>query len=169
MGEINMNQKNQQGENFMKNKIMLFIALFFGLGLSSVFAQEWSPAQKEVWKNVNDYWALMAKGDLNGFFEYFHQDYVGWDNGDVLPSSKEESKKMFTFFYSGVKVPFYEIKPLAIKIYGDFAFVHYLYVMYMETPDGKKKSEKGRWTDILTKQGNKWVMIGDHGGRTSKD
>ena len=36
--------------------------------------------------------------------------------------------------------------------------------MFMEMPDGKKKSEKGTWTDILTKQGNKWVMIGDHGG-----
>jgi hypothetical protein len=28
---------------------------------------------------------------------------------------------------------------------------------------------QGRWTDILMKQGDKWVMIGDHGGRTSKE
>jgi ketosteroid isomerase-like protein len=157
-----------EGFTMRIKKLFLTVLLITGFGIASLNAQEWSVSQKEVWKNVNDYWALMAKGDLNGFFEYFHQDYVGWDNGDVLPSSKEESKKMFTFFYSGVKVPFYEIKPLAIKIYGDFAFVHYLYVMYMETPDGKKKSEKGRWTDILMKQGNKWVMIGDHGGATEE-
>ena len=66
---------------------------------------------------------------------------------------KEEMKKMYTFFYSGVKVPFYEIKPLAIKVYGDFAFADYNYFMFMETPDGKKKSEKGSWTDIQMKQG----------------
>jgi len=137
-------------------------------GLSSLKAQEWSAAQQEVWKNVNDYWALMAKEDLNGFFEYFHTDYIGWDNGSTLPSTKEEMKKMYTFFYSGVKVPFYEIKPLAIKVYGDFAFADYNYFMFMETPDGKKKSEKGSWTDILMKQGTKWVIIGDHGGATEE-
>jgi ketosteroid isomerase-like protein len=146
----------------------LFLTLLFlsGFGIASLKAQEWSAAQKEVWKNVNDYWALIAKGDLNGFFEYMHTDYVGWDNGSILPSNKEESKKMFAYFYSGMKIPLYEIKPLAIKIYGDFAFVHYTYVMFMVDPDGKKKSEKGTWTDILAKQGSKWVMIGDHGGAT---
>lgn len=146
--------------------ILLTILFITGFGVASLKAQEWSAAQKEVWKNVNDYWSIMAKGDLAGFYEYFHQDYMGWDNGSLLPSNKEESKKMFTFMFSGVKVPFYEIKPLAIKIYGDVAFVHYVYTMFIETPDSKKKTEKGRWTDILLKQGNKWVMIGDHGGET---
>ena len=28
--------------------------------------------------------------------------------------------------------------------------------------------EKGCWKDILMKKGNKWVMVGDHGGKTSK-
>jgi ketosteroid isomerase-like protein len=153
----------------MKIKSLLITVLVItGFGFSSLKAQEWSAAQKEVWKNVNDYWALMAKGDINGFYEYFHTDYIGWDNGDALPSTKEESKKMFTFFMTGVKVPVYQIKPVAIKVYGDFAFADYVYTMVMETPDGKKKTEKGTWTDILTKQGNKWVMIGDHGGATEE-
>ena len=140
-------------------------ALFFMTGATVVNAQEWSAAQKEVWKNVNDYWGVMAKGDLNGFFEYFSPDYIGWDDGSLLPSTKEESKKVFTYFYTGVKIPLYEIKPLAIVIHGDFAFVDYVYFMITEA-DGKKKSEKGRWTDILAKSGNKWLMIGDHGGAT---
>jgi ketosteroid isomerase-like protein len=153
----------------MKNKIMLTIALFFGLGISSLFAQEWSAAQKEVWKNVNDYWSLMAKGDVNGFLDYFHADYVGWDNNSALPSTKEESKKWITYAYQGVKVPVYEIKPVAIKIYGDVAFVDYYYAMAKETADGKKSMESGRWTDILLKQGNRYVMIGDHGGSTKPE
>ena len=153
----------------MKNKMMLAIALFFVTGLSSVFAQEWSPAQKEVWKNVNDYWGLMAKGDLNGFLDYFHADYVGWDNNSPLPSTKAESKKWITYAYQGVKIPVYEINPVAIKIYGDVAFVDYYYAMAKESQDGKKSSESGRWTDILLKQGNRWVMIGDHGGSDKKE
>jgi ketosteroid isomerase-like protein len=153
----------------MKNKVLLTIALVCWLGLSSTFAQDWSAAQKEVWKNVNDYWALLAKGDVNGFVEYLHADYMGWDNDSPLPSTKEENKKWLTFAFQGVKCPVYQINPLSIKIYGDVAFVHYYYAMVKEGPDGKKSSEGGRWTDILTKQGNKWVLIGDHGGRDKKE
>ena len=153
----------------MKNKIVLTTALFFVLGLSSVFAQEWSAAQKEIWINVNAYWALMAKGDINGFLEYFHSDYIGWDKNSPLPSTKEQSKKWIIYSYQGVKIPVYEIDPVAIKIYGDVAFVDYYYAMAKETADGKKSAESGRWTDILLKQGNKWVMIGDHGGSDKKE
>jgi hypothetical protein len=149
----------------MKNRLMLTIALLFGLGLSSVFAQEWSPAQKEVWKNVNNYWEVMSKGDVNGFLEYFHADYAGWENSDALPSSKEETKKWLTFAYQGMKVPVYDIKPVAIKIHGDVAIVDYYYAMVKENKEGKKTPESGRWTDILLKQGSKWVLIGDHGGK----
>ena len=34
--------------------------------------------QKDVWKSVEDYWALDAKGDLEGFMSYFDASYVGW-------------------------------------------------------------------------------------------
>ena len=138
--------------------------LLFGIGLSTVFAQDWSAAQKEVWKNVNDYWGFLAKGDVNGFADYVHADYVGWDANTPLPNTKEESKKELTYYMQGTKMPLFSIKPLTIKIYGDVAFVHYYYSYLQEMPEGKKRSEQGRWTDILLKQGSKWVLIGDHGG-----
>ncbi len=150
----------------MKRKFILAMVLLCGFGLSTLKAQEWSAVQKEVWKNVNEYWALLAKGDLDGFFGYFNSDYVGWDNDNALPSTKEEAKKALTYFFAGAKIPFYEIKPLAIKVHGEFAFADYTYSLVMVYPDGKRKSEKGTWTDILMKEGNKWVMIGDHGGAT---
>ena len=151
----------------MKMRKLFFVAaLFFGFGMMTVNAQEWSTSQKEVWKNVNDYWALLAKGDINGFLTYFHTDYIGWDDGDAIPAGLDETKKMLTFFETGMKFPYYSIQPLAIKVYGDFAFADYIYSYVRESPDGKKTSEKGRWTDILMKQGTKWVLIGDNGGAT---
>jgi hypothetical protein len=33
--------------------------------------------------------------------------------------------------------------------------------------EGKENNESGRWTDILLKQGDKWVMIGDSGGSSA--
>jgi len=153
----------------MKRNLILTIVLFLGIGFSSVMAQEWSPAQKEVWKNVNDYWSLMAKGDVNGFLEYFHADYAGWENSEPLPSGKEETRKWINYAYQGIKIPVYEIKPVAIKIHGNVAFVDYYYSTAKENKEGKKSLETGRWTDILLKQGTKWVLIGDHGGKDKKE
>jgi ketosteroid isomerase-like protein len=149
----------------MKFKYASFIMITVALmGVCRASAQEWSSAQKEVWKAESDLWSLMSKGDMNAFFDCFHADYVGWDYDAVLPSNKEESKKMLSYFTAGSKMPFYEIKPLSIKIYGDMAFAHYYYTMAIEKADGKKKVETGRWTDILMKQNGKWLLIGDHGG-----
>ena len=50
-----------------------------------------------------------------------------------------------------------------------FGPVHIRGPQIMKGPDGKEKPSEGRWTDILMKQGDKWVLIGDHGGKTSKD
>ena len=58
--------------------------------------------------------------------------------------------------------------PATISVNGTFAYVHYYYTMLMEGKDGKREGEKGRWTDILMKKDGKWIMIGDHGGKTSK-
>jgi ketosteroid isomerase-like protein len=156
----------------MNRKVGFTLGLLFfilvGLGSASVKAQDWSPAQKEVWKNVTDYWALLAKGDVSGFLDYIHKDYLGWDNDSELPGTKEESQKWLEYMMQGTKFPVYELKPLGIKVYGDVAFVHYDYSLVREK-DGKKNMEKGRWTDIMMKQGSKWVMIGDHGGSVKKE
>jgi ketosteroid isomerase-like protein len=151
----------------MRITMILAVVMMAGIGSGSLKAQEWSQAQKDVWKNVNDYWALMAKGDINGFLEYFDKDYLGWDNDSPLPSSKDETKKWLQYSFQGAKIPVYELKPVGIKIHGDFAFVHYYY-SYVKEMDGKKSMESGRWTDILMKVGDKWVMIGDHGGSDKK-
>ena len=146
-----------------------FIAILALLMLNTPLrAQDWSPAQKEVWKTVSDYWAVYAKGDVAGFMEYFHPDYSGWENDMKVPGTKEDARKWLTFAAQGSKTLVYDIQPLSIKVWGDFAFVHYYYTVVKET-DGKKKGEEGRWTDILSKQGGKWLLIGDHGGSEKDD
>jgi ketosteroid isomerase-like protein len=58
----------------------------------------------------------------------------------------------------------YEITPLAITVRGEFAVVHYYYSQVSKSSEGKMSNVKGRWTDILLKQGDRWVLIADHGG-----
>ena len=128
-------------------------------------AQTWSEAQKEVWKNVENYWALDAKGDVEGFMSYFDADYIGWSYDSALPGDKATVKKFITQEYQQSKTLVWDIKPVAIQIYGNIAFVDYYYTQLVKNTDGKNDENKGRWTDILKKQGDRWVLIGDHGGR----
>jgi ketosteroid isomerase-like protein len=148
----------------------LLTTLFLVSGVvfhTKVSAQEWSAAQQDVWKVVNNYWAVLAKGDVAGFLEYFHPDYLGWDDNSPLPSTKTDIQKWLQLEMAGSKILAYDIKPVGIRVFGDFAFADYYYSFASEM-DGKKKMEEGRWTDILMKQGGKWLIVGDNGGANEK-
>ena len=41
--------------------------------------------------------------------------------------------------------------------------------MVNEGAEGKPMPERGRWTDIVMKKGDKWVLVGDHGGERDDD
>jgi ketosteroid isomerase-like protein len=134
-----------------------------------VAAGDWSAAQQEVWKNVDAYWAVLAKDDVDGFLGYMHDDYSGWSLDSPVPESKATSAKYLRFFVPRRTLEFYEITPLAIVIHGDVAVVHYYYMEVAKNSEGKVRTEHGRWTDILVKQGDRWVLFADHGGATEDE
>lgn len=148
---------------------MLAVLVLVLLATTPLCAQEWSAAQKEVWKNVEAYWALDAAGNLEGFMSYFHDNYMGWDMNEPLPMDKAAVRKFIDHEYKTTKTLVYDIKPVAINVVGNVAIVDYYYTEIVKDAEGKEKSRSGRWADVVMKQGDKWVLIGDHGGRTSKD
>ncbi len=132
-------------------------------------AQEWSSEQTAVWKNVETYWNLGAQRDLDGMLGYFHDDYLGWSTGAALPSGKDEARKWLAHHFETTTEVLHTIQPVGIAIHGDIAIVHYYYSDLEKDADGEEKAEQGRWTDILKKQGSRWVLIGDQGGKTTGD
>jgi len=152
----------------MNSRVVFAVLWLIMTASMPLFAQEWSAAQKDVWKNVEAYWALYAAGDVEGYMTYVHTDYLGWSYQNALPSDKASTRKWVEHDLKTTKTLVSEIKPVAIKIHGNIAFVHYYFSMIIKDAEGKDKNISGRWTDILMKQGEKWVMIGDHGGQTSK-
>jgi ketosteroid isomerase-like protein len=157
--------------NMRSSRARLVVAAVLSLLLIPAVssAQQWSAAQKEVWKNVEAYSALAEAGDVEGFMSYYHPEYLGWNYDSALPMSAESAKKFLEYSFKTTKSIAYVIQPAAIIVHGDFAIVHYYYAGVYKDAEGKEKSGSGRWTDILIKQGDKWVMIADHGGQTSKN
>ncbi|MFQ6104504.1 MAG: YybH family protein [Candidatus Glassbacteria bacterium] len=141
----------------------------FVAAVSPLSAGEWNSEQQEVWKTVETYTEIAAKGDVEGFLKYFHEDYTGWSYDSPIPYGISSVKKWVSYFLPNREMLVYEITPVAIKVHGDFAFVHYYYSQAYKDIEGKMKYANGRWTDILAKKDGKWMMIGDHGGETSSE
>jgi ketosteroid isomerase-like protein len=150
--------KNKAGQLF----IILMACVCGPLVSTSTAQDDWTGTQKEVWKNVNDYYAAFARGDAKAYLDYLHPDFEGWNSNSLLTRKKAEVEKMSTAFLKANKVLVYNLKPLSVKVYGKTALVHYLYDMTFEAPDGNKTKLEGRSTDILVKEGNKWLIVGDH-------
>lgn len=132
-----------------------------------LLGQEWSPEQKEVWNTVEKLVELEAKEDLDGLLSYFHPDFRGWYCKDPLPRNKASIRKWARYFFEIEESLVYELKPIAIDVHGNVAFVHYYYKWAYKDAEGKHKMDQGRWTDIYMKDGDKWLLICDHGGTTS--
>ncbi len=99
--------------------------------------------------------------------EYFHPDYVGWSNRNALPGNKATAAKFISHYHKASKTLVHHVQPVGIKIHGNIAIVHYHWTQISKTAD-KEDESSGRWTDVLMKQGEKWVLIGDHGGPDPK-
>jgi ketosteroid isomerase-like protein len=156
-------------KRFIYISMMITVLGCFLAVSAPLFAQEWSAAQKEVWQVEETLWKLSASGDVEGFLSYSHPDYVGWINVSPFPQNKERASKFISYGFKTNKIQVYDISPLSIKLYGNVAIVHYYYCETYKDFEGKEKNEIGRWTDVFMKQGDKWLLIGDHGGPTSSN
>ena len=143
--------------------IVIVILLAF-----NVQAQQWSAEQQEVWAGVETYWAIGMSENPMEFMNYYDDSYFGWNYESDVPHSKADTQKWMSYWTSKGKMVLYTITPARIWVSGNFAYVHYYSTYVIEAADGKPMTEKERWTDILMKKGNKWVVVGDHGGKTSK-
>jgi len=154
----------------MKRSLFNFVVVCCGVALAlPALAQQWAPVQAEVWKNVESYSARNAAGDVDGFMSYVHDDYIGWDISEPMTTSKSRLRKFLDFNAKTYKTELYDVQPVAINVVDDVAIVHYNFTAISKDSDGKRTYNTGRWADVLKKQGDKWVLIGDHGGITSEE
>jgi ketosteroid isomerase-like protein len=131
--------------------------------------QQWSPAQTAVWKNVEAYWARDAAGDLDGFMSYIHDDYVGWDRNGPMAHDKSQLRKYLEHAWTTEKTILQDVQPVAINVIDDVAVVHYYFWVITKDSDAKEHERSGRFTDVMMRQGDKWVLIGDHGGSNPEE
>jgi ketosteroid isomerase-like protein len=127
-------------------------------------AQTWSPAEKELIQGLDDCYAAYKAENLEALLACSHEDSVVFRYGMPGTSSKADTRKNLPLFWANEDMVEYWINPLAIRIIGDVAIIHYYFYELVRDKEGKETFRRYRWTDIMVKQDGKWVWIADHGG-----
>ena len=140
---------------------MVFCSFAFATPLT---AQEWSKDQMAVWKSVEDGWAVWKSGDFDAMFNGIHEKYMGWNNQDPLPISKEKWSQMYEMWKDYIIIEYYDIQPARILVEGDNAVVYYFFNFSSVYSKGDKKKEnsvEGRNVEFYVKKGGEWMLLGD--------
>ena len=101
------------------------LVLILCLSDSYLYSQEWSKEQLEVWNTVESLYENWANRNLEGYMSLTYKDFTGWFGDDPTPINYKSLEKWEKDNFSRVKVLVYDIQPLKIKIFKNFAIVHY--------------------------------------------
>jgi ketosteroid isomerase-like protein len=152
--------------NMKKTRLLLSILMI--LPSAYLVAQEWSTAQKEIWKVEEESVADMEKGDVEKLMSYVHQDYRGSGHGSPIPIDKPLFRKQVEQLVKAYPVRSMFLQPTAIQVFGNTAIVHYIATITLKSVDGKEATIQTAYTDVLVKQGDKWLIVADNGNELKR-
>lgn len=138
--------------------------LFAFIGTSTLFAQEWTKEQKEVWGTIENMWVTWQAKDYDGTFANVHDSFLGWNDEDPMPTTKKKWVNSIKKYYNLTSKEDFDIEPARILIQGDAAVVHYYYSFSYLYDDGENKqmvSHNGKWAAFFIKEDGKWMLLGD--------
>jgi ketosteroid isomerase-like protein len=127
-------------------------------------AQTWSPAQREVLQSLENCNRAAQTKNLEAELACYHEDFLGWAIDMPALRDKAWQRAQAPLEYAANDIVAWSVQPLAVLIHGNVAVVHYYQYVLSRDKAGKDTPARVRWTDVLLKQGNRWVWIADHGG-----
>jgi len=131
-------------------------------------AQTWSPAEQEVWKLEEQQWQMSKDKDLTWIDKMVHANVSYWDVDAQSPQNKASLARWNRYGTTNGTVLEQELSPVAITITGNIAVVQYRYRVARENLKKERETVGGRYTDVLTKDGGKWMFIAWAGGDDPK-
>jgi hypothetical protein len=114
--------------------------------------QDWSAAQKEVWKMQEAVWSLWKKGDGEGRMALYHKDCTLWFYRASFPSDKRDISERTR---NRPNIESFELEPQEVKVFGNIAIVLY---SLKYTALGRDFNQRVMTTWM--KQNGKWQIIG---------
>ncbi len=146
------------------NYTAIAITMIAMFGTLTLNAQICTKEQKAVWQEVENMWTNWKAGDLDAAFANVDKDFLGWNDEDPMPLSKDKwVNPMKETLNMRTKINF-SIEPARILVRDNAAVVHYYYkysFLYTDGEESNKISYEGKWTEFFIKDDGKWMLIGD--------
>jgi ketosteroid isomerase-like protein len=148
--------------------VLLAVALAFGAYQVS-WSKDWSPEQMEVWATIEGSAEAWSKGDVNACLSFMHKGYTSWRDEEDAPGDKENARRVLEFQKNRHEVLYYDLKPADITLFGDVAVVHLYYRILLRDTMDREHTLRGRLTNVLKKESDKWLVICDVGRVTGHE
>ncbi len=143
--------------------LLLLVAL---AGVAS--AQTWSPEQQELWRFEELQWKMSMDKDISWIDKMVHPNMSAWEVGRPAPQGKASVTRWARYGDASSTILEQEIFPISATITGNVAVMQYSYVIVRENYKKDREASTGRWTDILIKDGGRWMFIAWAGGEDPK-
>ena len=145
---------------------LVVLALSVAAGAAS--AQTWSPEQQEIWRFEELQWKMSAEKDMTWIDKMVHPNLSVWEVNQPAPQNKASLTRWNRYSNSSSTVLEQEIFPTSITITGNVAVVQYHYQIARENYQKTRETVTGHWTDILVKDGGRWLFLAWAGGDDPK-
>jgi len=142
------------------------LALYAVVGTAS--AQEWNAEQQEIWKVEQQQWKMSAAEDLSWIDTMVHQNMRFWETGAPMPRDKASLKHWSRFDADNGSTLEQELFPISATITGNIAVVQYKYMIARENNKKERETVTGHYTDVLVKDGGRWLFLAWEGGDDPK-
>ena len=142
--------------------ILLSIVLATFAGAAS--AQTWSPEQQEIWRFEEQQWKMAAEKDLTWIDKMVHANVSYWDADRPAPQNKASLLRWNRYSNTNATVLEQELFPISVTITGNIAVVQYRYSIARENYKKDRETVTGRYTDVLVKEGGRWLFLAWAGG-----
>ena len=131
-------------------------------------AQTWNAEQQEVWKLEEQQWQMSKDKDISWIDKMVHPNISYWDVDQPGPQNKASLQRWNRYNNANATVLEQELFPISMTITGNIAVVQYRYSVARENYKKERETSTGRYTDVLVKEGGRWLFIAWSGGDDPK-
>lgn len=125
-------------------------------------APELSLAERAVWEMEEAYWRYVRAGDVESYRDLWHDEFVGWPCFSESPVGKQGVGTWVEAIRDNGWTLTYELRPEAVRLFGDVAVVHYAAEYVYDYRDGTTEGEDEwrKFTHTWMRVDDRWRIIG---------
>jgi len=131
-------------------------------------AQTWTAEQLEVLKFEELQWQMSKDRDVSWIEKMVHPSLSYWETGQPVPQNKASLSRWNRYSNVTDTVLEQELFPISITITGNVAVVQYHYQVARENYKKDRATVQGHYTDVLVKEGGRWLFVAWSGGDDPK-